>query len=59
MEEPLPSNDKIEKRLSEAARKMRELAKPLPSGEERYSLMEKARQYETAASMFVWLDSPV
>jgi hypothetical protein len=44
--------------LDAEAKTLREKAKMLPSGMERDVLLRKARQFEVAANVTKWIDSP-
>jgi hypothetical protein len=48
----------LEERLAEAAKRLRDQAKTLPSSVERDDLLRRARQTETASHMNEWLTSP-
>ncbi|MCP3384372.1 MULTISPECIES: hypothetical protein [unclassified Bradyrhizobium] len=45
-------------RLIEEARRARERAEQLPSGQEKEALLEKARQADMTARIDEWLNSP-
>jgi hypothetical protein len=48
----------FDQRLRQAASDAREAAHELPAGQERDTLIKKARQAETAATINEWLTSP-
>jgi hypothetical protein len=48
----------LEERLSEEAKRLREVAKSLPPGSQREDMLRKARQAETGSHMSEWLRSP-
>jgi len=48
----------LEERLSEEAKRLRELAKRLPPGAKREDILRRARQAETGSHMSEWLRSP-
>jgi hypothetical protein len=49
----------FDQRLEQAAHSAREEARRLPDGQERETLLKKARQAEVAAHINEWLTSPV
>jgi hypothetical protein len=50
--------DPLDKRLTDAAQRLREEAQATPPGTDRERLIRQARQAETASHMSEWLSSP-
>ena len=51
-------SDRLEERLAEEAKRLREEAELLPPGAARDEMIRKARQAETGSHMSEWLRSP-
>lgn len=54
--ESLKANESLKERLVALAKETRERATPM-SGRERYDLLQKARQADTAAHIDAWVNS--
>jgi len=51
-------SETLEDRLAQEAKRLKQLAKKLPHGPERETLLRKARQADTGSHMAEWLTSP-